>query len=70
MPRAPNGERRSADLAQRAHKVRQIAVGEDSDDRPSGKRRSGLAGAKARKQSLTEKERSEIARKAAQVQWR
>jgi len=52
-----------------AYEVFQIAVGEKEDKVPSGKRRSGIAGAKARKEALTKGQRREIAKKAANARW-
>ena len=69
MSRGPNGEKRSGDVAQVAHRVFQIAIGEEEDRYPSGKRKSGLAGAKARKERLSSARRSEIAKKAAAARW-
>ena len=69
MPRGPNGERRTGDVAQIAHRVFQIAIGEEKDPEPTGKRRSGLAGGKARKEALTASKRSAIAKKAAAARW-
>jgi hypothetical protein len=68
MRRGPNGERRTGDVAQVAYRVFQIAIGEEKDQK-SGRRRSGLAGAKARKNSLSASKRSAIAKKAAAVRW-
>lgn len=70
MPRGPRGERRPNDVAQNALKVLKIAVGDEKEDIPSGKRRSGIAGAKARKEALTSEQRREIAKKAANARWR
>ena len=71
MPKRLNGERRPADAIGLAVNVARIATGEVEDDRrePSAKRRSGLAGSKARAEKLTPEERSEIARKAAARRW-
>jgi hypothetical protein len=69
MPKGPNGEKRPADSAQCAHRVFQIAVGEMTDDRPSGRQRSGLAGAKARVANTTSEERQRTAKKAAAARW-
>jgi hypothetical protein len=49
--------------------VFQIAIGETIDELPSGKRRSGVAGGKARANALTTEKKSEIARKAAARRW-
>ena len=71
MPKGPNGERRPADGIGCAISVARIATGEESDDGyiSAGRRKSGLAGAKARIQNTTKEERSEIAAKAASVRW-
>ena len=63
-----------------AHKVLQIAIGEDvePDKSDDGKdpaavalgRKGGLKGGKARWKGVSKKERSEIARKAARSRWR
>jgi hypothetical protein len=68
------------DTNQLAHRVLQIAIGEDvetpkSDD---GKdpaavalgRKGGLKGGKARWKGVSKKKRSEIARKAARARWK
>lgn len=70
MPRGPKGEKRPAGMVECAHEVFQIAVGEKTDVLPSGRRRSGLAGAEARKSALTKHRRKEIAQKAAAKRWR
>lgn len=69
MPRGPKGEKRPAGLVECAHEVFQIAIGEKEDEAPSGKRRSGLAGAKARVQATTLEERKNIAALAARKRW-
>lgn len=72
MPRGPRGERRPADAIGCAIMVAQIATGEIESDvqAPSGKARSGRAGAKARAESLTGEQRQEIAKTAAAARWR
>ena len=72
MPKGPRGERRPADVIGCAVAVARISVGEieEHPKEPSGKVRSGHAGAKARAQKLTSEKRSEIAKKAAGVRWR
>lgn len=70
MRRGPNGERRPGDVAQVARRVFQIAIAEEKDPVPSGHHRSGLAGSADRKRWLTKKERTAIARKAAEARWR
>ncbi len=68
------------DTNQLAHKVLQIAIGEDVEPEKSddGKdpaavalgRKGGLKGGKARWKGVSKKKRSEIARKAARARWR
>ena len=70
MPRGPNGERRPADTVAGAIHVAKIATGESRDDIPSVRRNGGFVGGHARRDSLTPKQRSEIARKAAGTLWR
>jgi hypothetical protein len=72
MPKGPNGEKRPADVNACAVLVAKIATGEVEEDLPRmrGRRRSGEAGGKARAESLSEEERSAIARKAAGARWR
>src|ERR1700736_5641395 len=49
MPRGPNGEKRPADVVANAVRATCIATGEGVETRPVlGRRRSGLAGSKAR----------------------
>lgn len=71
MPKGPNGQRRPADAIGCAVHVARIATGEIEDTTLAqpAKRRSGLAGSKARAEKLTAEERSEIARKAATARW-
>ena len=64
MPRGPKGEYRPSDTIECAVMVGKIATGEIEDPLPSAKRRSGLAGAKARAEKLSPKRRREIAKKA------
>ncbi len=72
MPRGPQGEKRPADANARAVMVAKIATGEIEEKlkAPSGKVRSGRAGAKARALKLTKEERSAIAKKAAAERWK
>jgi hypothetical protein len=68
------------DTNQLAHKVLQIAIGEDVEPEKSddGKdpaavalgRRGGLKGGKARWKGVSKKKRSEIARMAARARWK
>lgn len=69
MPKGPNGQKRPACGVSAAVLVAKIATGEVEDTRSSGRRASGLAGAKARAASLSDAERSKIAKGAAQARW-
>ncbi|MEC7162227.1 MAG: RNA-binding protein [Pseudomonadota bacterium] len=71
MPKGPRGEKRPADVIGNAVLIAKIATGEAEDTRlkEPAKRKSGLAGSKARAEKLTAEERSEIARKAAARRW-
>jgi hypothetical protein len=75
MPRGPKGEKRPADANQRAVMVARIATGEIEDKvTDDGKNAAAVAlgrmGGKARASSLSKKQRSEIARKAAATRWK
>lgn len=71
MPRGPRGELRPADVIGCAVTVARIATGEIEETlkEPSGKVRSGRAGAEARAQKLSQEQRSAIAKKAAAGRW-
>jgi hypothetical protein len=71
MATGPRGEKRPSDVIGGAIMVARIAVGEVEEHtrEPSGKVRSGLAGAKARAENMTKEERSVVARKAAAARW-
>lgn len=71
MPSGPRGEKRPADVIGAAIMVARIATGEISETpkSPSGKTRSGKAGAQARANKLTKEERTAIAKKAAARRW-
>ena len=71
MPKGPRGQKRPADVIGNAVHIGKIATGEieETTYAQPAKVRSGQAGAKARAQSLTAEERSEIARKAAAGRW-
>ena len=69
MPKGPKGEKRPADVIGAAIMVAKIATGELPDPIPSGKRRGGKKGGKARAKKLTPEQRQEIARKAAKARW-
>ncbi len=72
MPKGPQGQKRPADLIGNAIKVAKLATGELSEPlkQPSGKVRSGIAGAKARAAGMTGEQRSAIAKKAAAARWK
>ena len=69
MPRGPKGEKRPADTNSCAVMVAKIATGEVEDTLPSASRNGGLKGGKARSDSLTPAQRSEIAKQAAKARW-
>ena len=66
MPQGPQGQHRQADVILCAVQVARLSVGLETEElrEPSGRVRSGQAGAKARAESLSEDRRREIARKA------
>jgi hypothetical protein len=71
MPRGPNGEKRPADVNAAAVMVARIATGEIEDERyrAPGGRRSGVAGAQARNEALSEEQRRAVASGAARKRW-
>ena len=72
MPKGPDGQMRPADVIGNAVHIARIATGEIEETglRQPAKRASGLAGAKARAESLSESDRAEIAKLAAEVRWK
>lgn len=72
MPRGPQGQKRPADTIGCAVTVAKIATREIEENikEPSGKVRSGKAGARARSEKLTAPERREIAKRAAAARWK
>jgi len=72
MPKGPNGQKRPADSIGMSVMVARIATGEEEDTSYASKnrRKSGVAGAKARMETMSARERSEIATKAAEARWR
>jgi hypothetical protein len=68
MPRGPNGEKRPADAVGCAVTVAKIATGEIEEDLPAH-RDIKVKGGKARAESMTPEERSELAKTAARVRW-
>ncbi len=74
MPKGPKGELRPADVIGNAVKVMRIATGEEAEVKTEdGKDKAavslGRRGGKARADAMTPKQRSEIAKKAAQKRW-
>lgn len=71
MPKGPQSQKRPADAIGCAIMVGRIATGEISEQlkEPSGKVRSGKAGAKARVEKTTKEARKAIAKKAAAARW-
>ena len=72
MPKGPQGQKRPADVIGNAVHIAKIATGEIADTtyKQPNKAKSGRAGAKARAEGLSPKERSAIAKKAAAARWR
>ena len=74
MPKGPKGEKRPADVIGNAIKIARIATGEESEElTDDGKDAAavslGRRGGEARAKSMTQKQRSEIAKKAAAKRW-
>ncbi len=74
MPKGPNGEKRPADAIGLAVMVGRIATGEIEDVAPDdGKdpaaKALGAKGGKARALKLSQEERTDIAKKAADLRW-
>ena len=71
MPKGPNGQKRPADSIGCAVSVARIATGEQEDTAfvTPNRRKSGLAGAKARNETLSAHERSRNAEAAAKARW-
>jgi hypothetical protein len=72
MPRGPKGQKRPADVNQRAVLIARIATGEVDDiETPSQSAAAqlGAKGGKARAAKLKKSARVEIARKAANKRW-
>jgi hypothetical protein len=69
--------KRPGDTNERAKQILDIVIGEVNDTESESKketnpkgRAGGLKGGKARAQKLTAKQRSEIAKKAAEKRWK
>lgn len=70
--KGPNGEKRLAGAIECGVQVAKIATGEEEDTAyvSPNRRKSGIAGAKARTDNLTANKRKEIATQAAQARWK
>lgn len=71
MPKGPQGQKRPADAIGAAVMVAKIAVGETkgAKQETSNRRKSGLAGSRARAEKLTSDRRKEISQKAVETRW-
>jgi hypothetical protein len=71
MPKGPQGQRRPADAIGNAVHIARIATGEEQETtlKQPAKRKSGLAGAKARVENTTAEDRTATAKKAAAARW-
>lgn len=70
MPKGPDGQKRSAESIGMSVMVARIATGEeDTSCASKNRRKSGVAGAKARNEILGAERRTEIAKKAASARW-
>ncbi len=72
MPKGPQGQRRPADVIGNAVHVARVATGEvqETGYNQPAKRNSGLAGAKARFEKTSSKERKKTAKLAAIARWK
>lgn len=75
MPKGPQGQTRPRDVVSNAVKVIRIAAGEEEeefedDGKDPAAKALGAKGGKARARNLNKKQRSEIARNAANARWR
>ena len=69
MPKGPNSQKRPGNSIGMSVMVAKIANGEVEETPTSGRRASGLAGAKARTAALSAVERKRIAKAAAEARW-
>ena len=74
MPKGPQGQKRPADVIGNAVHVMRIATGEEPESGHApgteANRKGGLKGGKVRAARLTDEQRSEIARVAAEARWK
>ncbi len=72
MSKGPKGEYRPADVIGCAVHVAKIATTGELEEiglKQPSKQKSGIAGSKARSESLSKERRSEIAKKASVARW-
>ena len=71
MPTGPRGERRPADVIGNAIMSAKLSVGDITEPlkKPSGRVRSGTAGAEARAAALTAEQRRAIGKQGAEKRW-
>ncbi len=71
MTKGPQGQKRPANVIGNAVTVAKIATGEveETGYKQPARRNGGLKGGKARAESLTREQRTEIAKKAALKRW-
>ncbi|HWD28589.1 MAG TPA: hypothetical protein VG387_15565 [Rhizomicrobium sp.] len=67
MPKGPQGQKRKADVIGNAVLIGRIATGESQETVGKPKKANG---AKARAIKLTDQQRAEIAREAANARWK
>jgi hypothetical protein len=75
MPKGPQGQKRPADVIGNAVRVMRIATGEETEETGSDPakeyaRRGGQKGGASRALKLTEEQRADIARAAAEARWK
>lgn len=72
MPKGPKGQKRPADVIGAAIMVAKIATGEVEEDcgKVPTRAKGGKRGAAKRSISLTDEQKSEIARVAANARWK
>jgi hypothetical protein len=72
MPRGPKGEKRPADLIGNAVHVMRIATGEieDSPSKAPKRAKGGKIGGRQRALNLSDEQRAEAARAAANARWK
>jgi hypothetical protein len=72
MPKGPKGQKRPADVIGNAVHVMRIATGEieDKGSKAPERAKGGKKGGAARALRLTDEQRADIARTAAQARWK